>query len=192
MMPEKDGYELCDTLKQDERTSHIPIILLTAKADLDSKISGLERGADAYLTKPFESKELLIRLKNLLELRQKLQDRYSSLKQIDRTENREDEFIQKIRKLVHENIDDEDFGIVQLCRALTLSRTQVHNKIKALTGKSTSIIIRLIRLQKARELLQTTDLSVSEVAYEVGFRHPENFSRYYSLEFGEPPNRTRK
>lgn len=192
MMPEKDGYELCGTLKNDERTSHIPIILLTAKADLDSKIGGLEKGADDYISKPFEPKELLARLKNLLEIRLKLQEHYRYIAPLKAEKTIEDEFIQRVRQIVHKNIDDEEFGIIHLCRALTMSRTQVHNKIKALTGKSTSIFIRSIRLYKAKELLKTTNLSVSEIAYEVGFKHPENFSRYFSKEFGEPPKRTRK
>ena len=197
MMPVKNGYEVCATLKEDERTSHIPIILLTAKADLDSKISGLKKGADAYLTKPFESKELLAQLENLWLLRKKLQERYSQLPSTTFDSAGigtplEDQFIQKIKNIIHENIDDESFGIQHLCRALAMSRTQVHNKIKALTGKSTSLLIRSIRLQKAKELLETTDLTVSQIAYEVGFKYPAHFSNYFLEEFGEPPSRTRK
>lgn len=192
MMPEKTGYELTDTLKNDERTSHIPIILLTAKSDLDSKISGLEKGADAYLAKPFEEKELLVRLKKLLELRKKLQARYQSLELPKEPATKEDAFLIKVQNTIHDNIDDEDFGIVQLCRAVGLSRSQIHNKIKALTGLSTSIYIRNLRLQKANQLLKTTDLNVSEIAYEVGFKDPRYFSRVYSEKFGESPSETRK
>ena len=192
MMPQKDGFELCDTLKTDERTSHIPIILLTAKADFESKIEGLEKGADAYLAKPFEPKELLVRLEKLLELRKQLQQKYKSFSPQSTGSSPEDAFIQKVQKAVLDNLDNEDFGIVHLCRTLAMSRTQVHHKIKALTGKSTSIFIRSIRLQKGRELLQTTDLSVSEVAYRVGFRQHSHFSKFYSEEFGETPSRTRK
>ena len=100
--------------------------------------------------------------------------------------------MQKVRNVVHENMEDENFGTVGLCNKLRMSRTQVHNKIKALTGKSTSIFIRSIRLQKAKELLESTDLNVSEVGYEVGFRNPAYFSRVFSEEFGMPPDRTRK
>ncbi len=192
MMPVKDGFELCETLKQDERTSHIPIILLTAKADLDSKISGLERGADAYLTKPFEAKELLVRLDKLLDLRRKLQARYRSFSPISSESNTEDEFIQKVRKAIESNIDDDNFGILQLCRAIALSRAQLHNKIKALTGLSTSIFIRTIRLQKGKLLLETSDFNVSEVAYEVGFKDPAYFTKLFTEEFGYPPSKTRK
>ena len=192
MMPEKDGFELCSTLKQDERTSHIPIILLAAKADMDSKIIGLEHGADAYLTKPFEQKELVARLKNLLELRKKLQGRYRLFRSSGPTTNKEETFILKVQKVIGENIEDEDFGIVHLCKVVKLSRSQLHNKIKALTGLSTSIFIRLIRLRKAKLLLQTTDLNVSEIAYKVGFKNSTYFTQSFTDEFGYPPNKTRK
>lgn len=197
MMPVKDGYALCDTLKNDERTSHIPVILLTAKADFDSKMSGLKKGADAYLIKPFKEEELLVRLEQLLILRKKLQDRYKTqLEDPKRSSSdkhtMEDVFIQKFRQLVIDNITEEDFGVVHLCRALGVSRTQLHNKIKALTGLSTTALVRSIRLHKARHLLQTTDLNVSEVGYEVGINNPAYFSRIYSEEFGEAPRRTRK
>ncbi|MCB0627240.1 MAG: response regulator, partial [Saprospiraceae bacterium] len=149
MMPVKDGFALCDTLKNDERTSHIPIILLTAKADFESRISGLRRGADAYLTKPFEQEELLVRLEQLLALRRKLQERYrtpSFAEQPAASEEVrvEDVFVQKLRELVLQNLEEEDFGIVQLCRALAVSRTQLHNKVKALTGRSTTEFVRMV------------------------------------------------
>ena len=192
MMPEKDGFELTEILKNDERTSHIPIILLTAKADMESKISGLKTGADAYLTKPFEQEELMVRLEKLFELRQKLQNRYRSFEPETVPENKEDEFVQKVRQAVLENISDDTFGIAQLCRAVGLSRAQLHNKLKALTGQSTSIIVRSIRLHKAKELLESSDLNVSEVGYEVGFKNPSHFSSAYQEEFGVSPNKTRK
>ncbi|MFN7117903.1 MAG: response regulator [Saprospiraceae bacterium] len=196
MMPRKDGFTLCETLKTDERTSHIPIILLTAKTDDDSRISGLKRGADAYLAKPFNKQELIVWLEKLLELRRKLQERYSSLETIaptaDVATQQEDEFIRKVREAVEANLDDEDFGIVQLCRAVHLSRAQVHNKIKALTGDSTSIFIRNIRLHKAKALLLNSDFNISQVAYEVGFRDPKYFSKTFFEAFGILPGELRK
>ena len=197
MMPLKNGFELCTTLKEDKRTSHIPIILLTAKADIESKILGLEKGADAYLSKPFEPRELLVRLEKLLQLRKKLQQRYTgmqiTLSDLPNDNNPlEDEFIQKIKNIIYQNMDDEDFGIIHLCRSLAMSRTQVHNKVKALTGKPTSIFIRTIRLYKGKELLETTDMTISEIAYEVGFKYPTNFSKFYSQEFGIRPSKDRK
>ena len=197
MMPEKDGFELCDTLKNDERTSHIPIILLTAKADFDSKIRGLKKGADAYLTKPFEPEELQVRLEKLLESKERLQAKYANLANessdlgSEERQSMEGAFVEKFVEIVTQNISDENFGIVQLCKSLGMGRTQVHNKIKALTGKSTSLFIRSIRLQKARQLLQTSDMNISEVGYEVGFVSPSHFSRFYAEEFGEPPTQTR-
>ncbi len=196
MMPLKDGFELCETLKNDERTSHIPIVLLTAKADVESRISGWERGADAYLAKPFDQPELLAVLKKLLMLRQKLQARYQSLEATPPSEDiaikQEDVFVQKVRAAVEARLDDETFKVPELCRVISMSRTQLHNKVKALTVKSTSLLIRSIRLQKAKELLQTSDLNISEVAYEVGIGNLSYFSRLFAEEFGERPSEVKK
>ncbi len=193
MMPRKGGYELCEELKTDERTSHIPIVLLTARVDDDSKLSGLKKGADAYLPKPFNKEELHIRLRKLLELRLKLQEKYQSLDHENGEEPTiEDEFIRKIRQEIEGNIDDENFGITELGRAIGMSRAQIHRKVKALTGRSTSIFIRSIRLHKAKAILQNTDLNISQVAYEVGFRDPKYFSRTFAEEFGQLPKAFRK
>ncbi|MEM6316209.1 MAG: tetratricopeptide repeat protein [Bacteroidota bacterium] len=192
MMPKKNGLELCATLKQDERTSHIPIILLTAKADIESRLSGLEQGADVYLNKPFEERELLIRLEQLLALRKKLQAHYSnfdpSIQLEEKREIMEDAYITKIKNIVQDNLSDAEFGMPQLCRALGMSRSQVYRKVKALTGNAPTLLIRSIRLQTARRLLQTTDLNVSEVAYDVGFTTPSYFSTAFTEEFGIPPS----
>ncbi len=196
MMPGKDGFELCQALKSDPLTSHIPIILLTAKADEESRISGLKRGADAYISKPFNKEELLVRIEKLLDLRKKLQERYRNVERLHPTEDesikQEDAFILSIREAVTANLDDENYGIPELCQDLAMSRSQLHRKLKALTDQSTSHFIRAIRLQKAKELLLTTDLNVSEVAYEVGFRNPRYFSTTFSEEFGVTPNELRK
>jgi len=196
MMPHKDGFEVCDILKNDERSSHIPIVLLTAKADVESRIAGLKKGADAYLKKPFHQEELQVILQNLLDLRKKLHLRYTKFS-IPATDNDpalviEDAFITKVREAIEEHIDDTEFGIPQLCRAVRMSRSQLHNKLKALTGLSTSIYSRKIRLTKAKHLLETTDLNVSEVAYDVGFKDPRYFSRLFNDEFGMPPSKTGK
>lgn len=194
MMPEKDGYEVCETLKNDDRSSHIPIILLTAKATEADKIEGLKTGADAYLMKPFNKEELFVRLEKLLELRRTLQKRYTAQSFIPvKTEpSREDLFIQKIRQVIEKNIDDPELGIAQLCSAVHLGSTQVFRKLKALTGENPTLFIRNIRLQKARELLRTTDLSVSEIAYDLGFTDPNYFSRVFSEAFGMAPSAARK
>ncbi len=198
MMPEKDGFEVCDILKNDERTSHVPIVLLTAKADMESRIAGLKRGADAYLAKPFHQEELLVTLQNLLELRRKLQAKYAEIQlaavplvpipDIDL----EDIFLKKLRLCIEENLGDTAFDSGRLAKAMKLSDVQLYRKIKALTDKSTAIYIRSIRLQKGRELLQTTQMNVSEIAYEVGFDDPNYFSRTFSQEFGVAPSEVRK
>ena len=194
MMPRKTGFELCETLKEDDRSSHIPIVLLTARADHDSRMSGLSKGADAYLAKPFNREELLLQLSNLLSLRTKLQAKYRSLDPLESEDSptREDDFIARVRKVIEDNLDDENFGITELGQAIAMSRAQIHRKIKALTGLSTSIFIRSIRLNKAKALLVNTDLNISQVAYEVGFRDPKYFSRTFSEEFGQVPKDFRK
>ncbi|MCB0571283.1 MAG: helix-turn-helix domain-containing protein [Phaeodactylibacter sp.] len=159
---------------------------------MESRISGLKKGADAYLSKPFEQEELMVRLEKLFELRQKLQARYRSLQPEAAPENKEDEFVQKVRQAVLANLSDETFGVAQLCRTVTLGRAQLHNKLKALTGQPTSHFVRSIRLQKAKELLESSGLNVSEVGYEVGFKNPSHFSTAYQEEFGAPPSKTRK
>jgi DNA-binding response OmpR family regulator/two-component sensor histidine kinase len=190
MMPEKDGYEVCEILKQDDRTSHIPIILLTAKAEQDDRVQGLIYGADAYLTKPFHKEELLIRVEKLLELRRQLQLRYSeatSSVKIDLNPTKEELFIQKIKQLVEEHLEDNEFGVPELAKVALLSQMQLYRKLKALTGKTPSQFIRSIRLQKGKELLLTTDLTISEIAYDVGFSDPNYFSRTFQKEFGKSP-----
>jgi len=191
MMPEKDGFEVCATLKQDERTSHIPIIMLTAKATKEDKLHGLTSGADAYLSKPFDKKELLVRMEKMIELRKHLLDKYTSrkhkLKQTLSKENMEDIFLQKIISSIEKNIDDSQFGTLHLSSVIGMSESQLYRKLKALTGKSTAIFIRTIRLHKASELLTTTSLNVSEIAYETGFSDPAWFSRVFKEEFGVSP-----
>ena len=196
VMPGKDGYEVCQYLKTDERTSHIPIVLLTAKVTEAEKIAGLEHGADAYMSKPFHKEELILQLKNLVDTRKQLHHKYSKgsllLEKSDGANTREEAFLNKLNKLIDENISDAEFGIIQLCRALTMSRSQIHRKIKALTNLSTSIYLRTVRLHKAKKLLRTTDMNISEVAYEVGFKDPNYFTHVFVEEFGETPSATRK
>ncbi|MBK7345132.1 MAG: response regulator [Saprospiraceae bacterium] len=176
MMPEKDGFEVCQAIKNDERTSHIPVILLTAKADIDSRLAGLSAGADAYLSKPFVKEELLIRLQKLIELRQILQQRYSTMQHSDSLvpdpgieETLDGQFLLKVRQLIQENLADESFGNVQLASRIHLSESQLFRKLKALTGISTALYIRQIRLHQARQLLLNSDKTVAEIAYAVGF-----------------------
>ncbi|MEM1321926.1 MAG: ATP-binding protein [Bacteroidota bacterium] len=203
MMPEKDGFEVCDFLKNNEKTSHIPIILLTAKADFTSKIEGLKRGADAYLPKPFEEEELKIRLQSLLHRQQRLlqyfagRDRQLPGKRSEKTAalsneslQIEDAFIQKIEAILEQHYADKDFGLVQLCRKVGMSRSQIFRKMKALTGISPSRFIRSYRLKKAKYLLENTPSNVSEAARETGFTSLPHFSRVFHEEFGVSPSAT--
>ncbi len=192
MMPEKDGFEVCHTLKTDERTDHIPIILLTAKVSIKDRIKGLSHGADAYLAKPFIKEELFTRLDQLLLLRKKMLQKIpiNSFSQIMaiKEENPETKFLQKIIKVISEEMNKSTFGPVQLAQKMNLSESQIYRKLKAITNTSTGIYIRSIRLQKAKELLLTSEKTVSEVGYEVGFNDPSWFSRAFKNEFGLPPN----
>ncbi|MCB0686787.1 MAG: response regulator [Saprospiraceae bacterium] len=193
MMPEMDGFQLCATIKENIRTSHIPVILVTAKSDIDSRIVGLKQGADAYLAKPFHEAELIVRIEQLISIRRRMQDRYQhglssiSLHNTDQKYQKEDDFILKIQTTVLDHLDDEEFDSDKLCRYLGMSGSQLYRKLKALTGKSTAIYIRSIRLAQAFELLRQTEMTVSEIAYEVGFKNTAYFSRCFSEEYGKSP-----
>ncbi|MEM8526111.1 MAG: two-component regulator propeller domain-containing protein [Bacteroidota bacterium] len=196
MMPEKDGYEVCDTLKQDERTSHIPIILLTAKADLPSKIVGLRRGADAYLSKPFDKEELLVRLEMMVEKQRKLAAYFGKngesrveVAVLEEAVKVEHQFIQKIRKIVEQHYANDQFGLPQLCQKAGMSRSQLYRKMKALIDTSPSDFIRSYRLQQAKKLLETTDLNVSEAAWDTGFTNLTHFAKVFQEEFGVLPSK---
>jgi signal transduction histidine kinase/DNA-binding response OmpR family regulator/ligand-binding sensor domain-containing protein len=191
MMPKKDGYEVCRTLKLDERTSHIPIILLTARAASDDKIEGLETGADDYLIKPFEPKELLARIKNLIDLRQKLRERFKLTVPVKPGEvaaaSMDEVFLSKVIAAVEHHIGDELFGTEELAAEVAMSRMQLHRKLSALTNQSAGEFIRSLRLHRAMELLQKDAGTVSEIAYMVGFSDPSYFSKCFHKQFGKVP-----
>ena len=196
MMPVMDGIQLCRHIKADERTSHIPVILLTARADVASRIEGLSGGADAYLPKPFDKTELLLIARNLVESRRALRERFLSTAPPPATEDpaiqAEDLFMARVNALIEAHLEDEDYGVHALSQALKYSRAQVHNKLKALTGISTSAYIRHKRLAHARTLLERGTQTISEVAYAVGFRDPDYFSRVFRQEFGVTPTAYRQ
>ncbi|WP_373549461.1 ATP-binding protein [Haliscomenobacter sp.] len=195
MMPRMDGFTLCQHLRNDERSSHIPIILLTAKADFESKLTGLDRGADVYLEKPFQPEELRLRIKKLLELREKLKQHYLQSAGLrahaalegSTLEKREDVFVQKIRECIEANLSDHTFSIEQLCKAIHLSQRQLQRKLEALTGFSPNQFIRQIRLNQAKILLLDPELSVTSVAYDCGFSDPSYFARVFKQEFDRTP-----
>jgi len=195
MMPEKDGFEVCEALKTDERTSHIPIILLTAKATVNDRIEGLSHGADAYLTKPFNKKELFIRLEQLIKIRKQLQEKYSKVELliIEKSEPEgEERFLKKVIGLIEQQLDNNEFDTAMLASALNMSESQLYRKLKAVSGKSISVYIRSIRLLSAKKMLETTDKNVSEVAFLCGFNDPSWFSRIFKKEFGVSPGTFRK
>ena len=191
MMPEMDGFEVCKKLKEDYRTSHIPIILLTAKADIPSRIEGLETGADAYIVKPFNQQELLVRMQKLLELRRKLFRRYHNGNNLEFSSDpviqKEDIFFKKLNDIILKNMGDEFFSIQALCSEMAMSKSQFYRKFKALTNQSAAKYIRTLRMKKAKELLQTTSLNITEVGYEVGMKSVSVFSKSFREEFGYSP-----
>ncbi len=196
MMPQKDGFELCDTLKQDPRTSHVPIVLLTAKANIESRIAGLSRGADAYLAKPFAEEELSVVLEQLLKQRAALKARYANLEltaelaadQSNYDFAAEDEFIKKAIDLVEKNLGDAQFTVTVFCRQMGMSYPVIHRKLAALVSKSPALFIRAIRLYQAKKMLSNPTKNITEIAYDVGFTDPKYFSRAFSEEFSAPPS----
>jgi signal transduction histidine kinase/DNA-binding response OmpR family regulator/sugar lactone lactonase YvrE len=194
MMPKKDGYELCKALKNHLTTSHIPVILLTAKADQDSKLQGLEIKADAYLYKPYDLRELKLILKNLIDSREQLQIRLRQLQDLDayNSQSLEDKFITQIRMLVRQNLQNEDFGYKEIQEYLNISTTQMYKKINALTGLSVGNFILLIRLQEACNLLQETEMNIKEITFSIGLNSPSYFSRKFKEEFGMTPSEWRE
>lgn len=200
MMPGMDGLELCRQLKTDKRTSHIPIILLTAKADVTSRIEGLQAGADAYLAKPFNQTELQARIDNLIELRNRLQERYRDLSFLFQPKHAlpeenihpEDHFMRELHGIIEENLSDPNFSIIMLCGQIGMSRATLYKKFKALSNQSVADFIRRVRLHKARQLLETTTLNVTQVAIDVGFKNLSTFSRSFSEEFGVNPSEIKK
>lgn len=192
MMPKMDGYELCGKLKSDARTSHIPVILLTARADAESKIEGLETGADDYLAKPFDVRELRVRVKNLIEQRRKLWENFRqgnivTLQEFPLT-SLDAQLLERAVEIVERHIADSDFSTDTFGKTLGLSRSQLHRKLSALTGQSTHQFIRTIRLKRAAQLLQHHTGNVSEIAYQVGFNSLSHFARVFREMYGVSPS----
>ena len=189
MMPQMDGLELCSRLKQTTATSHIPVILLTARTLDEQRIAGYEHGADAYITKPFSAPLLLARIHNLLQSRKQLKQVFAGADELAKEEisTPDKEFVSKIRSEIHRNINNNDFGVEQLGAAVDLSRVQLYRKVKALTGLSPVELIRATRVNRARKLIEGGATSVSEVAYQVGFTSPSYFTKCFKDQFGGSP-----
>jgi len=207
MMPFVDGFELCKLLRSDEHTSHIPIIMLTAKADIESKLEGLRAGADAYLEKPFNKEELSIRINKLLELRKNLQQYYlkkvgladvalspailAATGEMMLNDKREDEFVKKVREAIELHLTDTNFTVEQLCKLVFMSHSQLHRKLDALTGCSPNKFIRMIRFNKAKELLKDPSNSIASIALDCGYNDPGYFARIFKQEHGITPQEWR-
>jgi signal transduction histidine kinase/DNA-binding NarL/FixJ family response regulator len=192
MMPEVDGYELCRVLKKDINTSHVPIILLTAKASDENVIQGLETGADNYITKPFNTRMLLARIKNLIELRKQLHmnvDREMTLQPAKMDISGIDkEFMKELQEVLDANLEDPDFNVEDLGKKLYMSRATLYRKILALSGKSPSDYIRSHRLKRAAQLLKRKSVSITEVAFEVGFSSRTYFTKCFKKKFHRLPS----
>lgn len=192
MMPDADGFELCETLKNNVATSHIPIILLTAKAEQKDKLAGLETGADDYLTKPFSLAELKLRVRNILSFKELLRKKFKgstipSVEEIPELSSRDRKFVKDVTELVEKNISNLQFGVNILAEGVFLSVSQLTRKLKTITGKTPADFIRNIRLEKAIELLKKGE-SVADVAWAVGFEDSVYFSKVFKKHFGFPPS----
>jgi len=191
MMPEMDGLEFCRRVKEDILTSHIPIILLTAKSEAEDQIFGLEEGADDYITKPFNPEVLQLKIRNILENRKKLADKFAAadsyipdnikINQIDQG------FLEKLIKLVEDNIDDSELSGDTIAAAVGMSKGNLYKKLKTLTGMTVNIFVRNIRLKVAARLLKQGNYNISEIAYAVGFNNPKYFSTCFSELFQVSP-----
>lgn len=194
MMPVMDGMEFCRQLKTQTATSHIPVILLTARTMEEQRIEAYEHGADGYLTKPFTPSLLEARVSNLLDNRHRLKQVFGSKDQLEdeNISHPDKEFIAKIRSEIQRNIDDADFNVERLGESVGLSRVQLYRKVKALTGYSPVELIRITRLNQAHKLLANGQLTISEVAYQVGFTSPSYFTKCFKEQFGTSPNEVKR
>ncbi len=192
MMPRMDGLELCRHLKTDERTSHIPVIMLTARASVESKLDGLETGADDYVTKPFHPQELHVRVRNLIEGRRNLRARFGrevKLQPKDITVSSADEkFLQNAIAVVEKHMSDSDFSVEALENEMMMSKMQLYRKLKALTDQSPSEFVRTLRLKRAASLISQRSGNISEIAYEVGFNNLSYFAKCFKEHYGMPPS----
>ncbi|MFZ4726076.1 MAG: response regulator, partial [Paludibacter sp.] len=199
-MPEMDGLELTKMIKEDKRTSHIPVILLTAVTDMESKVAGMKAGADDYITKPFNSAFLHARIENLMNQRNKLRQFYRSQIQTSKTDlvlppldlrSQEDLFMQHLILIMNENLENCDLNIDLLASEVGMSRTVFFNKLKSLTGYSPVEFVREVRFERAAEYIRDTQLTVSEISYKVGIDDPRYFSRCFKQKFGATPSEYR-
>jgi signal transduction histidine kinase/ligand-binding sensor domain-containing protein/DNA-binding response OmpR family regulator len=192
VMPEMDGFELCKAIKTDASTSHIPLLMLTARTTIENRIEGIENGADAYMVKPFDLKLLKLRLSQLITSRQLIFDKYfgaiSGTDEKINSSSIDKDFIQKLLFYINENISDSNLSVEELASQLKLSRSQLYRKIKALTGQTVNEFIRKIRLERAKQILISGNANISEACFSVGFSSPSYFSKCFKAHFGVLPS----
>jgi YesN/AraC family two-component response regulator len=191
-MPEMTGIELCKKIKRDPRTSHIPVILLTARTAEEQQMEGLETGANDYITKPFNFELLVSRIKNLIAQREQIRKTFQKQIEINPSEvnipSLDEKLIQKTLALVEKNMSNAEFSVEELSRELGMSRVYLYKKLLSLTGKTPIEFIRTVRLKRAAQLLEKSQLTVSEIAYQVGFNNPKYFTKYFKSEFNVIPS----
>ncbi len=191
IMPEMNGFDFCRAIKTDPSTSHIPILMLTAKTSVENRIEGLEIGADAYMVKPFDLKLLKLRLSQLIKSRQMVFDKYfgeiSGAKDLTNTTSLDKEFIQKLLEYINNRISDSNLSVEDLSAELNLSRSQLYRKVKALTGQTVNEFIRRVRLEKAKQIIENGSANISQTCYKVGFATPSYFSKCFKAYFGMLP-----
>jgi DNA-binding response OmpR family regulator len=196
MMPKIDGMSFCRELKNDLEISHIPVILLTARADQEDKLRGLETGADDYIAKPFEAKELCLKVKNIIDqhrrMRQKFRQEYFLNPQEITVSAIDQKFLSNLISTIENEIQNPEFKTDQLAASLHVSRPTLNRKIKVLTDMSPSAFIRVLRLNKAKQLLQNGFGNITEVAFEVGFSSSSHFTRSYKSQYGQSPTEDMK
>ena len=191
MMPKMDGIELCRLLKSDLETSHIPVVMLTAKGQDEEKVQGLKTGADAYLTKPFSPDLLKVTISNLIKSRKLLQDKYSKSIQVEPSKititSVDEKFIQDVMDAVDLHLANSSFTVEQLAKEIGTSVPQLYRKVKSITGLGPNECIRDLRLKRAAQLIKESGLTIAEISYKVGFGNPKYFSRCFSQQFGCSP-----
>jgi len=194
MMPIMDGFEMCSNIKKDLRISHIPVLMLTAKGMQIDRVKGIDSGADVYLNKPFNMNVLKSHLSQLINSRQILFNKYYngvSDKELMNTNSLDKQFITNILEYINQNINDPALNVENLADELLISRSKLYRKIKVLTGNTANEFIKKIRLEKAKQFLESTDYSISEISFKVGFSSPSYFTKCYKTLFGRLPTEVR-
>ncbi|MDP5122158.1 MAG: DNA-binding response regulator, partial [Spirosomaceae bacterium] len=192
MLPGKNGFWLTTTSKEDFRTSHIPVILLTAKGKTESQIEGIQAGADSYVSKPFNQRLLEEKVKSLIGNRERMKKRYSSeVSHVSQVSGAERKFLIELENLIEKNLQDNTLSVENLSVELGMSRVQLYRKVTALTGHNVNDYISEYRLNKARTLLENPDKNISEIAYELGFGNPSYFTTFFKQKTGKTPTEWR-